>query len=405
MDRLDNVVRHYAWGSMTAIPELLGIAPDGQPQAELWLGAHPGAPSVVVRNGERVVLSRCIEDDPVAELGRNVVAEFGPRLPFLLKVLAAAAPLSLQAHPSLRQAREGFADEEERGVPLDAAERNYKDASHKPELLWALTRFEALYGFRPVEPTVRLLTSLDVPDLEPYAAALRARPDEHGVREAFTALMTMPMERRRPLVDDVLAACLQVVTDGGEFAAEAELALELGKAYPGDVGVVSALLLNRLVLEPGEAIYVPAGSLHAYVEGLAIEVMANSDNVLRGGLTPKHIDVAELLRVLDFTPDEPEVLSPRMEESGEEVFDTPAREFRLSRISLDGAKQVDLCTKAPQIVLCLEGGARLTSPDGEVLDLPRGSSAFLSPAAEPVTLTGSGVLCRATVPSNTIRRR
>jgi mannose-6-phosphate isomerase len=405
MDRLENIVRHYAWGSMTAIPDLLGVPPSGEPQAELWLGAHPAAPSTVVRDGVRRVLMDCIDSDPVGELGEHVVEDFGPRLPFLLKVLAAAAPLSLQAHPSLKQAREGFADEEGRGVPLDAPERNYKDASHKPELLWALTPFEAMYGFRPAEATVRLLDSLAVPELEPYAAALRARPDAHGVREAFTALMTMPMELRKPLVDDVLAGCARVVETGGEFAPHAELALELGEAYPGDVGVVSSLLVNRIVLEPGEAIYVPAGTLHAYVRGVAVEVMANSDNVLRGGLTPKHIDVAELLRVLDFTPGKPEVLHPQPEESGEQVFVTPAREFRLSRIPLDIGAAVELCTKAPQIVLCLEGEGRLISPDGRKLDLPRGASAYLRTAEEPVTIEGAGVVCRATVPHNATRRR
>ncbi|MEN3361044.1 MAG: mannose-6-phosphate isomerase [Mycobacteriales bacterium] len=405
---LENPVRDYAWGSRTAIPELLGVAPTGVPAAELWMGAHPGAPSRVCDERHGTLLAR-IEDAPDAELGADVVARFGPRLPFLLKVIAAAAPLSLQAHPNATQAAEGYAQENARDMRLTAPDRNYRDPHHKPELLCALTPFDALCGFRPANDTIRLLDELlrvataagegtpagrAVPALRPYVGALRARPNQHGLREVVTGLLTLPMHKRAPLVGAVAVAAELAAATSGEFTAELRTAVDLSGAYPGDVGVVIALLLNLLRLRPGQAIFLPAGRMHAYLRGTGVEIMANSDNVLRGGLTPKHVDVAELLRILDLTDAPVPIPEPHRVGPVEEVYDTPAPEFRLSRLQLDGSAPVTLAAAGPQILLATEGELTVAGA-GDPVHLARGRSAWV-PAGVAITLTGASTAFRAT---------
>ncbi|MEK9524483.1 mannose-6-phosphate isomerase, class I [Streptomyces sp. NPDC087908] len=381
MDRLVNTVRPYAWGSTTAIPELLGTAPTGEPQAELWMGAHPGAPS----RTERGALNALIDADPVGELGERSVAAFGPRLPFLLKVLAAGAPLSLQAHPDLAQARAGHAAEEAAGIPLDAPHRTYKDANHKPELICALTPFDGLCGFRAPAETADLIAGLGVDSLKPYVDLLHAHPEEAALREVMTALLTADPEEMAHTVTEAAAAADRL---GGDYAPYATLAHH----FPNDPGVIAAMLLNRVTLQPGEALYLGAGVPHAYLSGLGVEIMANSDNVLRCGLTPKHIDVPELLRVVRFEPTDPAVLRPEASPSGEEVYDTPIDEFRLSRlVRPEGAAPTDLTIPAPQILLAVAGRPKA----GEVT-LAAGESVFV-PAGERTELTGTGTVFRATV--------
>jgi mannose-6-phosphate isomerase len=384
--RLDNPVRDYDWGSTTAIPRLLGVPPTGLPQAELWMGAHPSAPSRLAGDG---TLAERIAADPGGELGDAVLAEFGARLPFLVKVLAAERPLSLQAHPTREQARAGYAAENARGVPLDAPTRNYRDQSHKPELLCALTPFRALGGFRALPDTVRLLDRLGVPELAPYRELLAA-PD--GLRQVVTAVLTLPAGRRAELVDAVAAAC-QAGPDGG-FAAERRAAAELAAAYPGDPGVVIALLLNHVELAPGQALFMPAGNLHTYLSGTGVEIMANSDNVLRGGLTGKHIDVPELLRVLDFTAGPPPLVPPRPGPGGEVGYPVPVREFRLARHEVAG-RPATVDGGVPQILLCVEGSLELSGVDGGSVPLPRGASAFVPADRKAVTLSGRGTAFRA----------
>ncbi|MER6461396.1 mannose-6-phosphate isomerase, class I [Streptomyces sp. NPDC001228] len=381
MDRLDNTVRPYAWGSPTAIPKLLGVEPSGEPQAEMWMGAHPGAPS---RTG-RGTLVEVIDADPKAELGEAAVARFGPRLPFLLKILAAGAPLSLQVHPDLEQAREGYEDEERRGIPVDAPDRNYKDANHKPELICALTEFDGLCGFRTPERAAELLEALGVDSLKPYADLLRAHPEEAALREVLTAVLTADREEMAHTVAEAAAACARL---GGDHAPYAGLAHH----YPGDPGVIAAMLLNHVRLQPGEALFLGAGIPHAYVAGLGVEIMANSDNVLRCGLTPKHVDVPELLRVVRFEAGDPGVLRPEAAPDGEEVYETPIDEFRLSRYVLpEGTTAHDLTLPTPQILLCTAGAVRA----GEE-DLTPGQSVFV-PAGEKTEVSGAGTVFRATV--------
>jgi mannose-6-phosphate isomerase len=414
---LNNPVRPYAWGSRTAIPALLGVPPSGEPQAELWMGAHPAAPSTLVRGDEQESLLARIEADPVGELGEEVVAEFGSRLPFLLKVIAADAPLSMQAHPDAARALEGYAEENARGIPLDAPDRNYRDASHKPELLVALAEFDALCGFRAVPETVLLLDALvacaagaparsleakAAPALRPHLAALQARPDQDGLREVVTGLLTLPAERRHGLVSAVAAACRRCAEATAEpagpapFAAELRTAARLADAYPVDVGVVIALLLNLVRLQPGEAIFLPPGNLHAYLRGVAVEIMANSDNVLRGGLTPKHVDVPELLRVLDVTAGSVAMPRPRDVAPAEQVYGAPVREFRLSRLRVAAPAQVRLEAGGPQILLVVDGAVTVSDDAGDKpVRLARGASAWV-PAGVTIIVTGEGAAFRAT---------
>ncbi|MGV9502397.1 mannose-6-phosphate isomerase, class I [Streptomyces sp. NPDC003642] len=381
MDRLDNTIRPYAWGSPTAIPQLLGVEPTGEPQAEMWMGAHPGAPS----RTERGTLVEVIDTDPEKELGPAAVAKFGPRLPFLLKILAAGAPLSLQVHPDLAQAKEGYADEERRGIPVDAPHRNYKDANHKPELICALTAFDGLCGFRAPLEAAALLDDLGVDSLKPYVDLLHAHPEDAALREVLTAILTADREEMARTVEEAAAACTHL---GGAYAPYADIAHH----YPGDPGVIAAMLLNHVRLQPGEALYLGAGVPHAYLSGLGVEIMANSDNVLRCGLTPKHVDVPELLRIVRFHAADPGVLRPEAAPDGEEVYETPIDEFRLSRYVLPEAGTThDLTRPTPQILLCTAGTVRAGDHD-----LTPGASVFV-PAGEKAEVSGTGTLFRATV--------
>ncbi|MGH3437441.1 MAG: mannose-6-phosphate isomerase, class I [Sciscionella sp.] len=393
MELLRNAVRPYAWGSRTIIAELLGReVPAPHPEAELWLGAHPGDPSVLVAaDGTERSLLDLLRAEPQRQLGVACSGRWGSRLPFLLKILAAEEALSLQAHPSQRQSEEGYAREEAAGIPRDAANRNYPDPTAKPELLCALTTFHALAGFREAERTVTLLRSLDVPELDAYIGLLAAQPDSDGLRALFTTLITLPQRSLDELLPRVLDACVAHVRAHGEFAMECRTALELGEAYPRDAGVLAVLLLNRIVLRPGEAIYLPAGNLHAYLRGTAIEILANSDNILRCGLTTKHINVPELLRVLDFSHGDMPVSGGEIVAPNLRVYRTAAEEFELSAMEWAAGQRAEVCLEhdGPQIVICVSGAAGLLRKrDGSRQMLRQGDSVWLS-AADGAVLASS----------------
>jgi mannose-6-phosphate isomerase len=386
VELLDNPVRAYAWGSRTVIPDLLGQeVPSSHPQAEMWLGAHPADPSRLVHaDGGRTSLLEALAADPKQLLGPERSVRWDATLPYLLKVLAADEPLSLQAHPSLEQAREGFAREDAEGIARDAADRNYKDANHKPELICALTELHALAGFRDPALTVRLLRALEVPELAGHAELLAAQPDADGLRALFTTWITLPQAVLDSLVPALQEGCVRLAGSDGEFSTEARTVLELSERYPGDAGVLAALLLNRVTIEPGEALYLPAGNLHMYLSGAGIELMANSDNVLRGGLTPKHVDVPELLRVLDFRATPPPIVAGKPD--GEWMrYDTPAEEFLLRRFDGAPGSPVPVPDGGPRILLCTAGGARVRCIGGE-LEVRRGESLWLSASDTDVTL-------------------
>ncbi|QKT07851.1 mannose-6-phosphate isomerase, class I [Gordonia sp. X0973] len=410
MRLLEGVVRPYAWGSRTAIATIRGLpVPSAHPEAELWFGAHPAGQAECLDAAgrpDRNLLAE-IEADPMAALGSPVIDEFGVRLPYLLKVLAAEEPLSLQAHPSAEQAAEGFARENAAGIRLDAPERNYRDPWHKPEVILAMTPFDALAGFRDPARTVDLLARLALAELDPYLGMIAGQPDHNGLRALFTTWITLPEAVLAVLVPAVIDAAVRVLSDGEtEFEAELRTLLELGEAYPRDPGVLASLLLNRIHLEPGEALYLAAGNLHAYLRGTGIEVMANSDNVLRGGLTPKHIDVPELLRVLDFTPVSPDRLSPTVSVVGaERVYSTPAPEFRLSRVELDGTglhapSTISFDMPGPQILAVTSGRIDVRG-GGQSLTAESGRAVWLADSDPDVVVASASskaVFYRARVP-------
>lgn len=379
MELLDNPIKSYAWGDTTAIAHLLGRAPTGQPHAELWLGAHASDPSRRVGDGQR--LDALIAADPVAMLGAPSVERFGPALPFLLKVLAAAKPLSLQAHPSLAQARAGFAAEQASGLSLDAPTRNYKDANHKPEVICALTPFHALCGFRRLSDTVRLFRALELP-----TATLETK----GLKAYFQEVMTAPVEARKALARRAAQAC----ATGTGHESERRWALLLAQQHPDDVGLIGALLLNLVTLEPGEALYLPAGNLHAYLGGVGIELMASSDNVLRGGLTPKHVDVPELLKVLNFDDGPVQIIRPTG--GAYNVYPTSARDFELARLTLRTPDTLALERRGAEVFFVTSGEVRLSSPK-QALVLPRGAAAFVAADEGALTVSGAGEAFRATV--------
>ena len=393
MFALTNVIRDYPWGSATAIAELLGTEPSGDPEAELWMGAHTDSPSVADTPDGPVALDALIAAYPDAMLGAEVVAAFGAKLPFLVKLLAANRALSLQVHPTLERARERFAAEDAAGVARDSANRNYKDDNHKPEMLYALSDFEALCGFRPCGEAAELFrgvadaiaaTGAGVPELlKQVSMTLNAHmAGPMVIRSAFEALIGGG-QAARELVELAAASLARQDADGG-LGAPLRTVVELAEQYPGDPGVLISLLLNRVSLAPGQAIYLPPGNIHAYLSGLGVEVLASSDNVMRGGLTAKHVDVRELLATVDFSSTEVPFVPTRTTELGQHVWEPPVAEFALQRVDLmpDG-EPVPLVQNGPLLVLAVSGSVLLDSPRGDVV-LPRGGSVFVAAAENPV---------------------
>jgi mannose-6-phosphate isomerase len=380
---LTGVVRPYAWGSRTVIAGLQGRpVPSDGPEAELWLGAHPGDPSTVVGPAGPESLATLIGDDPKGSLGAEVAGEFGTRLPYLMKVLAAAAPLSLQAHPDADYARRAFAAQEaDPAVP-----RNYTDAYHKPEMLVALTPFEALCGFRAPDASAAAIEQLGLPELAAVVTALRS--GVYGLRDAVRTLLTWPSDDRARLIESVVAR------------ATSPLVLDLARHYPGDPGVLVALLLNHVRLAPGEAIWMPAGNLHAYLNGAGIEIMAASDNVLRGGLTPKRVDVEELLRVLRFEVLDDPILPATDVAPGIVTWSVPVREFALYRIRLDGTRPpTPVPAAGPRIVLGVGGDVFVADDHGTPVEVGPGVAAFAPADAGVITVAGIGEVFVAAVPA------
>ena len=421
MDLLRPVIRPYPWGTRTAIAELQGRpVPAPGPEAELWMGAHPSAPSGLHRppatpapHTPPVTLDAVIAGDPERELGADCAARFGGRLPFLLKVLSAEKALSIQVHPSRAQAEAGYAAENARGLAADDPARNYVDDWPKPELLYALTPFEVAAGLRTPADASALLRALEVDELEPLAAALADAVGEDALGAALASVLEWP--EPRPLVASVVAACQRLAASDSPFADACAAAVRVAADHPGDVGVVALLLMRHEVLQPGQAVFMPAGGLHAYLHGTGIELLANSDNVVRSGLTGKHIDVPELLRLLDPAVAVP-VRSPRPLADGLATFDTPAEEFRLYLLDVaaptsasapaspgpapapagPAAPALALPGTGPSILLCLDGTCTLRTASGQELDLTRGDSCFVPFTDGPVQATGPARLAQAT---------
>jgi mannose-6-phosphate isomerase len=415
VQRLDNPIRRYAWGSVEAIPALLGEPPDGQPQAELWIGAHPDSPSRLP-DGRR--LDHVVAADPEALLGPVVRTAHGDRLPYLVKVLAAARPLSLQVHPDAQRAAAGFADEEARGVPQDAPSRRYKDPFHKPEMVIALTDFEALCGWRDPTRTLEVLAGLQV--VHPAWAHLRALLAGADPSDALRQAVSWLLDRRTgdatslgegpgaaggtegaPGTDGLVGAVAAAVRRSGAadpIAVEPLAAVtELAALHPDDPGVIVALLLNRVVLHRGEALHLQAGNIHAYLRGTALEVMATSDNVLRAGLTDKHVDVPELLRVVDWTPAPLPFVTPDLDRIWRRYL-PDVTEFQLSWAALDDSDPwADVGGTGPRIVLSLDDGMELRTGRA-TLPLRSGESVLVGHAEGLAQVRGTGELVVVGVP-------
>jgi mannose-6-phosphate isomerase len=395
--RLENTIQEYAWGSHTAIPDLLGRpSPSARPQAEMWMGAHPGAPSRVLIQGTAEPLDRLIAQYPAVILGERCARRYGGRLPFLLKILAAEQPLSIQAHPTRQQAERGFARENARGLAPDSPNRSYRDDNHKPEILAPLVPTWALHGFRAPSEAVSLMRQVDVAELTTLARLL----EQGGLRDFFVAIFGLSPHSREALVARVAEAV--PVRIGGPVA---EWTTRLFARHPGDPGVLAPLFLNLVQVPPGSAVYLGPGELHAYLQGLGVELMANSDNVLRGGLTSKRVDLPELLETLLFRPTVPVPLTPRALPTGEEVFDTPAEEFVLSRVRLEGGRAFTRKTppsdRSAEILVVTEGSAVATARPGKPLVLPRGASCLVPAEVAEYTLAGTATVFRATVGAET----
>jgi mannose-6-phosphate isomerase len=386
MQLLVGVVKPYLWGSTTAIPAILGTEETGEPQAEYWLGAHPGGPATIAGEG----LGDWLASRPDA-LGAGSRAAFGDQLPFLMKVLAAERPLSLQAHPTREDAEKGFAAEEAAGVPVDSPERSFKDRWPKPEMIVALGPFEALSGFRSPWETAALFQALGVPDetLKPIVGPLLARDGSSALAQVFLDCLGGG-ELRAGLVSEVLAAAVRHTEDEGELGEFARLAVLLDENYPGDPSLLAALLLNHVHLAPGEAVYTPPGTLHAYLSGTGIEIMAASDNVLRGGLTSKYVNVPALASCLTFEAAGGGVITAAPEGAGVFSYDTPDPEFHLWRVEPAPGCDVVLPGPGRARILLVVAGHVTCSAGGEELELIQGQSAFLG-ADEDVTLSGDAL--------------
>ncbi|MFC7403080.1 mannose-6-phosphate isomerase, class I [Citricoccus sp. GCM10030269] len=408
-------IRDYAWGSATLLAKLQGRVPTGRPEAEMWMGAHPGAPAGAVPvtdpQAEPVPLDALLERDPEAMLGE--AARFG-RLPYLVKLLAAGRPLSIQAHPTIEQAREGFAAEEAAGIPLTAPHRNYKDDNHKPEMIVALTPFTALCGFRSPEDAGTSFTRLaqvltenaDGDGSGPAAAAAAyaerlgadgLRQDDGAEREAaVSALESVFTELLDPAGDWASGDWVRAVVAAVKAAPQAmeddlNLATAVGIAehYPDDPGVLVSVLLDRVDLAPGQALHLPAGNVHAYVHGLGFEVMAASDNVLRGGLTPKHVDVPELRSVVRFEALPVPYCSPSSEGDGRLLFRPPFDEFQVERLDLPSADGQALTARGPVIAVCTAGSVRIDSGSESAVLAP-GESVFIAASDADAVVHGDG---------------
>ena len=377
--QIHNSPRTYAWGSKTLIPNLLGEESSGAPVAEIWFGTHDGSPSVLTQNKE-ILLSE--------ELS-------GHKLSFLLKLLAADEPLSIQAHPNAQQAKEGFARENQLGIALDAPERNYKDDQPKPEMIVALSdEFHALCGFRDTRESLQLLELLSGAQLgnvefkariNSWSEALRSV----GLAECYRKIMASTGQLQ-DLSQEFVAVANDLLQRKNDFPESLRTALTLNEKYPSDVGVFVSLIMNHVVLTKGQALFLPAGNIHAYMSGLAVEIMAASDNVLRGGLTPKHIDLVELERVLDFRPVDVPYVHPVALNNWVSDYPVPEADFALLKLEIS-PEESSQTLKIPgeAIVLCVSGEITIISGDDSVVLAP-GQAAYINEPTRSVTLVGQG---------------
>lgn len=386
---LKNSIQKYAWGSHSAIQQLINKSPSEEPWAELWMGTHPKASSRIYIHGKWFFLSDVIRSYPEKFLGKKAAQKFNNALPYLFKILAAEQPLSIQAHPNSAQAKNGYERENKKLLVLNARTRNYKDTNHKPECICALTRFAGVKGFRKMASAVELLDFFCPHSLTDEIETLKNK----NLKLFFQSLMELTGSRK----DDVIAEAIQNVEKKNPPDIISKWLLRLFRQYPTDIGVISPLFLNLFSLEPGQALFLPAGELHAYLDGMGIELMANSDNVLRGGLTTKHVDIPELLNVLNFVESDIEILTPRRFSDCEEQYPVFAEEFQLSSIEVNDSKTYTSSkTRSAEILLCVDGKACLSF--GEHINIKKGDSVLIPAALDSYQVKGSAKFYKAGVP-------
>lgn len=397
MHPLTPTSRRQPWGSPTAIPHALGLEPDGRELAEAWFGAYPTAPSIVEAADGAATLSSFIAEDPAGVLGADVLARFGPRLPFVVKLIAADSPLSLQVHPDAGRAAAGWAAQQAAGVAADAPTRRLADPHGRSELIYALTAVEAVCGLRTPRRALELLDGLDAPVARRLAEVLRSTPGSTGPAAALRDLLDPETGPSGADVAALTRACAQRLWDGSPSVRADRAVVALGEEHPGDVGVVASLLMNSVGLAAGEAMFVPAGTVHAYLSGLAVEVLAASDNELRGGLTHKPTDPAGLLDALDQAVGAPLRIAPETFHGVTRVFRAPVEEFELAVTTVDDDVSHPLPARGPRVLVCLAGHVDVEGEAGG-LTLGRGGGAFVAASDGPLRVSGRGTLVQASVP-------
>tara|TARA_R110002167_G_scaffold220460_5_gene425078 strand:- start:10686 stop:11870 length:1185 start_codon:yes stop_codon:yes gene_type:complete len=384
---LQNTIQAYNWGHPQAMEKLFDIPnPDHLPQAEMWMGAHDKAPSLIQRPQ---AMDLFISENPEQILGVEVSHRFSGKLPFLFKVLSAEKPLSIQAHPNKAQAEIGFANENKQGLALNAACRNYRDNNHKPELIYALTPFKAMNGFRTIGEIVRLFSLIDNPVLGTWVTALQTADDSEGLKQFYQNIMRLQGAEQQQLINDALS----ISKDSAESALHEILYLQ--QFYPGDIGVLSPLFLNVVTLLPGEAMFLKAGTLHAYLQGTGLEIMASSDNVLRGGLTNKHVDIKELIKTIEFEPiNQDELRVQSLMVQGQESFPVPVNDFTFNVIYASDTAKSFTCHSA-EILFCLQGAVTVRTSAGQHFVLRLGQSCLVTAQTLEYSIEGCGRIARA----------
>ncbi|CAK3298741.1 mannose-6-phosphate isomerase type 1 [Vibrio crassostreae] len=389
--KLDNVIQHYPWGSKQSISELFDIQnPNAEPQAEIWMGAHPRGCSRVADTGQ--LLSEVLSQDCKGMFGEYTEARFG-ELPYLFKVLAAETPLSIQVHPSKKKAQLGFERENKLGISLDASNRNYKDPNHKPELVYALTFYKAMNGFRPIQQIIELFKEAEISALDIEISALAINPNSEGLKVFFTSVMTLEGERKKLALEQLYSAYeRRPKTAMGREALQYSKGFE--QHYVDDIGLFSPLMLNTIELAPGEAMFLHAETPHAYIEGTGLEIMANSDNVLRAGLTPKFIDVPELIDNTCFeTTDIEGIKLKPIEKEDKLSFPIPVDDFGFDILSV--SKEISQqYLRSAEILFCIGGEVTISTKEHKLM-LSSGESAFISNDAGMYEYQGQGILARA----------
>lgn len=385
---MTNVIQNYAWGSYSSFEQLFGIDnPAEEPQAEIWMGAHPSGCSTVFTNEKKIKLSNLINKNKHLYLGKEIANKFG-ELPYLFKILAAEKALSIQVHPSKSQAEEGFELENKQGIHFTAGNRNYKDANHKPELVYALTDYQAMNGFRPITEIIAYFSKLNITELASLLYELETNRTSHGLANFFSGLLTLEGNKKEKALCSLL--------DKAEKSKDLifELIIELAAQYPKDVGLFSPLILNTITLKPGQAMYLDAQTPHAYLKGTGLEIMANSDNVLRAGLTPKYIDIKELISctLFDEKPIESLLLAP-VESDHILDYPIPVDDFKFCIMQYSQHRTIGIA--GAEILLALDGKMLLKHKSGESCEINRGQSVFIPAYTEQYTISCQGRVARA----------